>query len=58
MRMRLVRLVWTSDEGTEVEVQGDLNEAAIVDLMNVIEIIDGDEEYEQGMILDLRELRP
>lgn len=55
--MRDVRVTWINDEGQEVEVMGELNDIAISDLIKVVEAIDGDEEYEAGMILDLRELR-
>ena len=51
-------MVWQNDDGQEVDVMGELNDAAISDIMKAVEIADGDEEYEPGMILDFRELRP
>ena len=56
--MRDVRLVYLNDNGQDQEVCSEVNDVAISDLIKVLEIMDGDEEYEPGMILDYRELRP
>ena len=56
--MRDVRLVYLNDNGQDQEVCSELNDVAISDLIKVLEIMDGDEEYDKGMILDYRELRP
>lgn len=58
MMTREVHVRWNNEANVQVGVSGDLSEAAIADLIKIIELMDGDEEYEPGMILDYRELRP
>ena len=46
--MREVRVTYYNDEGREQRVLGQLSEAAIIDLIDFVEGVDGDEEYERG----------
>jgi hypothetical protein len=46
--VRDVRLVYTSDEGKEVDFMSEMSDMAIHDMIRFMETADGDEEYEEG----------